>query len=358
MPEAPEKVTLKLIAEKSGTSIGTVDRALMGRNGISEKTKQRVLDVARELGYRPNRFASALSRKKILRLGIAYPENPRGFYGFIDQGVDRAAEELADYGVTIEKLRYPAQTPSDQAEMMKALEPDHFDALAVNAAGPATSIEINRMTRAGVPVITFNSDAPDSDRLFFVGNDSLQSGRMGAELLGRMLGGEGAVTVMGNFAQVTPFAERFGGFCDVIQNEYPGIRLYPCADCFSDSAIASRSLISVLAQVADMKGVFCTGYSSTVGAITALKALNRKDIVLIGYDVSEEIIGALLDGWCDVQLFQDPYRQGYEAARLLARHLLEGWTPDQARLHIETHIVLKHNAESYKSGLVRWDRFT
>ena len=46
-----KKVTLKQIAELADTSIGTVDRALNGRGRINEVTKQKILQIADELGY-------------------------------------------------------------------------------------------------------------------------------------------------------------------------------------------------------------------------------------------------------------------------------------------------------------------
>ena len=63
-------VTLKDIAEKANVSIATVSRVLnnkAGSIGISEKTRQRVLQVARELDYQPNRLARSLRMGKTLK---------------------------------------------------------------------------------------------------------------------------------------------------------------------------------------------------------------------------------------------------------------------------------------------------
>ena len=344
-------VTLKMIAEKAGVSIGTVDRALMGRTGIHPETKERVLGVARELGYKPNRFASALGRKRTVRIGVVYSREPVGFYRDVDNGVDIAAAELAQYGVVVEKLYHASQSPTEQAEVLANIDPTLFDGLAVNSAGYESALEINRLMREKLPVITFNTDAAESSRLFFVGNNSLQSGRMGAELLGRYLGSHGDVTVMGNFMKATPFSERFGGFCDIIHSEYPRIRLFPCAECRSDAESAAQNLREVIGQKPEIRGAFCTGHSSTMGAVRALKELNRRDIVLVGFDTGGGSLRALQEGWCDALLFQDPFQQAYQAAHLLSRHILEGWLPEQPLLHIETSIVIKHNAAAYqKSG--------
>lgn len=178
---------------------------------------------------------------------------------------------------------------------------------------------------------------------------------MGAELLGCYLGGRGNVTVMGNFIQATPFSERFGGFSQVIHNDYPDIQLFPCAECSGDSEKAAQNLYDALSKMPTVNGVFCTGHSSTEGAVEGLKRLQRKDVILIGFDTGGGLLDALREGWCNALLFQDPFRQGYEAAHLLAKHLLEGWRPDRPLLHVETSIVIKHNLDTYENRESPWN---
>lgn len=341
------RVTLKMIAEKAGTSIGTVDRALNNREGIKEDSKLLILKVAEELGYRPNKLASALARKKVVRIGMAYPRHPHEFYRDIDLGIDKAAEELQDYGVIIEKIRYETQNPDVAHERLAQINPAEYDGLAINSAGAANIGQIDHFVHRGLPVITFNTDAAESDRLFYIGDNSRQSGMMGGEILGMLLGGRGSVTVCGNFARTTPFIERFGGFCEFIQPNYPNIHIFPCLECCSDPELAEKSLIDVLIRTPDISGVFCTGYSSTIGAVSALKTLNRRDVRLVGYDVTDRTSEALRDGWCDALLYQDPYRQGHQAAHLLTRHILEGWIPPKPRMYVDTGIVIKSNLDSY-----------
>lgn len=156
------KVTLKMIAEKAGTSIGTVDRALKGRPGIRPETKERVLQMAKEMGYKPNRFASALSRKSTLRIGMVYPMKPTGFYQEIDRGVDKAAAELSQYGVFVEKIRHATSDPVQQSALLHQLDYKQFDGLAINSSGPASAMEIDRFVQEKLPVITFNTDAAGS----------------------------------------------------------------------------------------------------------------------------------------------------------------------------------------------------
>lgn len=347
MPDT-KRVTLKLIAERAGTSIGTVDRALKGRDGVRTATKERVLATARELGYIPNPFANALRRMASIRLALVYPEQPVPFYTPMTAGIRDAVHDLSDFGVEVDLIRYPLQKQDMEEAALDALRAGDYQGVAINSAGPRIAQRINRMVDDGIPVITFNTDSVSSKRNYFVGNDSIQSGRVGAALLGRFLGGKGTVTVLGNFVQATPFSERFGGFCETMHEEYPEILIYPCAECFAEMRLASQSLISLLQTVPAVSGLFCTGYTSTVGAISALKQLGRKDIVLIGYDTSDELLSALREGWCDALLYQDPYRQGYAAVQTLAQYVLDGNLPDARKIDTNTVIVIRQNSDSYR----------
>lgn len=347
MPEA-KRVTLKLIAEKAGTSIGTVDRALKDRLGIRNATRERVLAVARDLGYIPNLATNMLRRMVFMRLCIVYPEQPALFFAPVTAGINDAAADYGALGIEVTHIRYSQHNENMEAEVLQKIRPTEYQGIAVNSAGPGIAREINRLSDAGVPVITFNTDAANSRRQFFIGNDAIQSGRIGASLLGRYLGGKGAATIVGNFMQTTPFSERFGGFCETIHQEFPDMTLYPCAECCTEKRLVSQSLMSLLESVPQIQGVFCTSYTSTVCAIHALKQMNRKDITLVGYDTSEELLQALEDGWCDALLFQDPYRQGYAAVQMLARYVLDRNIPDTHKTDILTNIVLPQNAGSYR----------
>ncbi len=340
------RVTLKMIAERAQTSIGTVDRVLNRRGGVNEARRQQILSLAETMGYSRNRFASALSRKRTVRIAMVYPDRPEEFYDSIAAGIDAAAAELADYGVAVEKVRY--KSPLTAAEVLGSIADGAYDGLGVNSTGPGCDAQIDRLIAKGTPVITFNTDAPDTARLFYVGDNSRQMGRLGGELMSLCLGSEGAVAVMGRFNYSYQYVERLGGFCEYVQINCPSMRVRPCTEACDDPDQAKQTLENMLGAAPEpIRGVFCTGYTTTVGAIRAVRAAALRHIFLIGFDMGGEIKAAVQDGFCTALLYQSPVQQGYQAAHLLARHLLEGWTPERGRLYIEPRIVLKGNLEEY-----------
>ncbi|MCL2165478.1 MAG: LacI family DNA-binding transcriptional regulator [Oscillospiraceae bacterium] len=347
------KVTLKTLAMQAGVSIGTVHRALNNREDINPGTRDKVLRIAEKLKYQPNKLAGTLARKKKLHIGIAYPELNREFNAAIDKGVTDAQDELLDYGVTVEKIRYELQNPDAAFEKLNSIDYSQFDGLAFNSVGKAIEELINTITNSGKPVITFNTDFPNSARLFYIGSDPRQSGMMSAEMLAILIGYTGKVAVLDSFSGLMPSIERFSGFCEFIQEHYPNIRIHPCAHSYKEKDAMAKRLIELVELIPDISGVFCTGYASTVGALEAFSKLNRPDIQIVGYDVTKRTAQALRENHLQALIFQDPYKQGYTAAKMLSRHLLEGYIPEKPHLYIENRIVLKSNLDVYIKDRLR-----
>src|SRR5260370_39502809 len=79
-----KRVGIKQIAEVANVSIGTVDRALNGRSGISEATPQRVLRIAEELLYQRNLTAPVLSQGGTnLKIGVCVPREIHFYYDYV-----------------------------------------------------------------------------------------------------------------------------------------------------------------------------------------------------------------------------------------------------------------------------------
>lgn len=60
-----ERVRIKDIAKMADVSVGTVDRVIHGRSGVSESSRKRVEEILKQLDYQPNMYASALASNKV-----------------------------------------------------------------------------------------------------------------------------------------------------------------------------------------------------------------------------------------------------------------------------------------------------
>ena len=102
------RATIKMIAERAGVSIGTVDRVLHDRPYVKAEVRERVLTVMAELDYRPNRMASALATSGTARrFTVIQPEWGPYIQDAMADGVNHFLEERRDYNISVEVLRYP-----------------------------------------------------------------------------------------------------------------------------------------------------------------------------------------------------------------------------------------------------------
>lgn len=86
------RVTLRDVAKVAGVSHQTVSRAINGKGEIDPQTQRRVLEVARELRYRPSRFGRGLARQDVTSVGVIVPDVVNPFFPEFIAGVLRAAD--------------------------------------------------------------------------------------------------------------------------------------------------------------------------------------------------------------------------------------------------------------------------
>ena len=93
-----KRVTVKDIANRLNLSLGTINKALNNKSGISDETRKRVLETAIEMGYRVNKVAQSMARN-VFKIGIVLPDEWSAFYDQIKRGIDRQLDALYDYNV-------------------------------------------------------------------------------------------------------------------------------------------------------------------------------------------------------------------------------------------------------------------
>jgi LacI family transcriptional regulator len=86
-------ITIKDIAEKAGVSYATVSRALNGRHDVSEGTRQRIFELAREMGYQPNAIARSLVKQKSQTIAVIVPDVSNPFFADVTMSINEAADE-------------------------------------------------------------------------------------------------------------------------------------------------------------------------------------------------------------------------------------------------------------------------
>jgi LacI family transcriptional regulator len=344
MSSEGKRITLQDIALSLGVSRGTVDRAIHGRGRINEETRERVIEEARRLGYAEERLTPLLALRRSLEIACIIPDRPDYFFDFILEGMQDAAQGLHNPGMELSIHRTPANDESYQARIIENL-PESVDGIILVPQGmEEIGKAVRRWKSAGPnrikPLLTVNSDLPESGRECFVGQDLYRSGRIAGEILGKLVR-KGSVLPITGKRYLFGHEERIRGFTEMIREFFPGIDISEPVECSDDELLAGDLVREALHSPSPPSGIFCASGASTLGAAGALRAEGLPGIPLVGYDRSSRLMEALDDLVVDALVTQDPVAQGREAVHLL--YSLAGGEPppENGHLHTRTEVLFR-----------------
>ncbi len=185
---------------------------------------------------------------------------------------------------------------------------------------------VERAARVGIPVAIFDSGIETDRRIAYVATNNEEGGRMAARRLGRVLGGRGKVGVIGFMPGSASTMERESGFECELKSRFPAMTIAGLQFGMADRAKAMAATENILTAHPDLAGLFADNESSSAGAVQALKSRGARNVKMVAFDASDQLIADLREGWLDSIVVQNPFRMGYEATRAVGLKLA-GQTP-------------------------------
>lgn len=341
--------TLGDIAKSLGTSIGTVHRALHDHAGVSASTKARVLQMARTLGYRPNLAARYLSSKKTLRISVNTLQGTTSFWDEVRAGIRGEAAGIPLENVEVE-FRTSPRLGEGEEEAFEAAIAEKVDGIITFPSRPETLRPwIRRASRAHIPVVCVATDAPNSGRLGIVAIDTLASGSIAADLMGRFLGGRsGSVAITVFDMAITEHAEKYSAFESTLESFYPNLQLLKPIEDHDVEREAYRKCRRLFEERRDLAGIYVTTEASTPVLRAAEDANVLDRLTIITTDLFPDLVPYLRSGAVAATIYQRPRAQGQMAVRLLHEFLAEGGRRSHQVL-LAPHLVMRGNLDFFLS---------
>lgn len=262
-------------------------------------------------------------------------------FNYANQGAQRQAAELGDVEVI-----YRGPDSADvlkQKEMLESFISQKVDGIAISVLNAeALTPTIDKAVAAGIPVVTWDSDAPASKRFAFYGVDDFKSGQeMGRQAV-ELLGGKGTVAFLTSVGAYN-LGRRLDGVKDILA-AHPGIKVVETYDCREDSVRASELIASGTNRYPDLGAWISVGGWPvfTQNALAPVPATTK----VISFDTNPPAPDLIKAGKVQVLIGQKYFGWGSETVKLL-RDYIKGTKPATTIIDSGVDVVTAKNVDDY-----------
>ena len=336
------------IARLAKVSIGTVDRALHGRAGISEGTRNKVLRIAEKVGYSPNPAARALSvRRSTLRVGVCIPEEIHFFYDQMRAGIEDEARRGQSLGVEFIYRPVP-KLGENEKRQVTALLREKLNAVVIVPGNPTVVAPlIDRAEASGIRVVCISTDAPLSRRSTVVCVNPELNGRLAAELMAKFVPPQAEVAIITGMLATEDHCKKTEGFQAGFAAYSAAGRVVAVLEAHESEEESYQKTCQLLAREKRLCGI----YVNTVNCLPVCRAVHEhgrsRQLRLITTDLFQQMVPFIENGTIGASVYQDPYRQGRDAIRIVLDHLLEKAVIAPAN-YLNPAIVLRSNLHLFR----------
>ena len=333
---------IKEIAEALGISIGTVDRALHDRKGVSLKTKSKVQQMADQLGYKPNLAAQALKLNRRIEIAVVLPKHISHFFDPLREGIRAAAAASVGMHVKITFHEYPRLGHGD-SELLEARLKENNQGIIFTPGNPRKLDPIiHRLAEQGTAMFCVASDAPNSSRIGLVSTHAYTSGALAAEILALKLNRKAHVATITGELSTLDHAEKLRGFAATLAMVAPHLSLLPAIESHERPKEAYRQTLTLVRGETKPQGL----YISTANSVPVLQALSEEGLLgkiqVVTTDLFEELVPLIETGKILATLYQRPFTQGKVAFESLIAYLVEE-KKTSPMIRLAPHIIFRSN---------------
>jgi ribose transport system substrate-binding protein len=291
---------------------------------------------------RSDQPANAPAGAKRLRFAVIPKSLDIPVFNYAKVGAERKAKELGDVDIL-----WNAPTNPDQLKQKEVLESyitQRVDGIAISSLnGDFLTETIDRAIAAGIPVVTWDSDAPKSKRVAFYGVDDLASGRIMGEETVRLLNGKGKVAIITSVG-ATNLQRRLDGVKEALAMA-PGIQVVEVFDIKEDSVRCAEIMATGTRRYPDLAAWVSVG-GWPVFTRNATASVDPSKTKVISFDTIQPALDLLREGKVSVLLGQKYFGWGSETVQILY-DIKHGKNPPSTMVDSGVDVVTRDNVDAY-----------
>lgn len=353
-----DRITVKEVARLAGVSIGTVDRVLHDRGGVSAETKSRIDGIITSLGYEPNLIARHLSLNKTYTFHaiLPRPEQDSGYWSLCLAGIRRAERDLEPYGTKLLVDEFDRYDKPAYRALLESIVAEGCDGLLIAPVLPEELLQVLATLKGKLPYAFFDGTVEGAEPLAVIGQDAFAGGYLAGRTLSLLAGcAPGPFVALNAHAEDRHIKLRIEGFKAYIR-EMGGGRPrealeYPCAE-LARALPADDFLEHLFRDVPSIAGILVANSSGHVVGDWLQFRDKKEGCALVSWDMVPDNVRSLRDGGIDCLISQRPFEQGREGLERLFRAVVHGAVvhgavvrgePDGGAVDIPLEVYFKEN---------------
>lgn len=266
------RVTAHDVAMRAGVSQSAVSRAFTQGASISPETRQRILEAARALGYRPNYLARSLitNRSSVIGVAVGHLDNP-----FFPSALQRLSDRLRDEGYRI--LLFAEGAGRGAPPMLEDVLHYRVDGLVLVSTVLSSELA-SECREVGLPIVLFNRTVDDADVSSVTGENVF-----GARAIAALMAAAGhrRFAYVAGLEDSSTNRDRHAGFTGYLREHGLELSMHMHADyCFEQARAVAHK---ILAQPDGPRAIFC---ANDYMAIAVMDVARHELGLRVGEDVS------------------------------------------------------------------------
>ena len=322
------RIRIKDIAQMADVSVGTVDRVLHGRSGVSEASRKRVEEILKKLDYQPNMYASALATNKKYAYACLLPQHEAGeYWTAVEAGIQEATATYSDFNIQACLSYYDPYNYLSFEQAARQIVDMHPDGVLFAPTAPQYTLPFTEaLNRLHIPYIYIDSNIKEQPALSFFGQNSHQSGHFAARILMLLAGKEAQEIaifrkinegIVGSNQQ----ERREIGFREYMKLHHPDCHIWELNLHAKRDAEDATMLDDFFAAHPTLKnGITFNSKAYIIGEYLQRKRMT--DFNLMGYDLLQRNVECLKQGSIFFLIAQQPTLQGFNGIKFLCDHLI------------------------------------
>ncbi|MDR0574942.1 MAG: LacI family transcriptional regulator [Tannerella sp.] len=329
-------ITIKDIAAQLNISKSTVSRALAGDNNVSAETRDKVMALANELGYKRNELAANLRHNQSRTIGIIVPEMLTPFFLYVIISIQKVLNENG-FKVIITQSHEDIQAESYNLQLM---DDYRVDGIIMSICHKEQNVkEYIRLEKKGIPIVFFDRVPPDMYASKVIVNDYLKSFFMVERLI---RSGRKRIVHLAGPDRIPNTAERKRAYKDALAKFKIPYDPELVIDGENERSEGERVIRIFLKKNIPFDAIFCFGETLAIGALNYLQSEGIKipeDVAICGF--SGTYLGTIVTP--QLTAVQQPFEEmGRVSAELMIERLNNPDAPCQT-ITLDAEMVIRQS---------------